>query len=245
MSAVKFESESAPVPRAERLKLLAGALLVCALGIWLITLGGIGMHRLDEGAMQLIFWGGLIAAIGIVVLGKAIKRTHKTQLTAAGWAAKEAYEARQQKRAAQRNADYTAKAFGVAILAFCIYWVSPVVDMFESKIAVYPISCTNWLAQYGACAADGWQAGNPTTFIVHVDQQLVVGVTEGALAPEKLFNCVVADRRNWSCNESPDKESTQYIMTSGTLSIVPGPYSWPLQLTYVSRFKWWTTKLGM
>jgi hypothetical protein len=57
---------------------------------------------------------------------------------------------------------------------------------------------------------------NPLTFIVHVDQQLVIYTTDNNPAPVRLHNCVVADRTNWSCSMFSDQTSPHVAMKDGT-----------------------------
>jgi hypothetical protein len=123
-----------------------------------------------------------------------------------------------------------------------VYSYSPIVDRFENRVAVYPIYCAVKISEPGACADNGERAANVTRYIAHIDQQDVVGVTENAPAPEKLFNCIVADVKNWVCTLEPAKDSTHAIMRKGIFSNDPPASPGLPEFRYTSRWNYLRVK---
>jgi hypothetical protein len=108
--------------------------------------------------------------------------------------------------------------------AAIFYFWTPVFDLLSGRITVYPESCIQ--DAKGACP---WKPEKQQTFIVHVDQQLVIATAEELPAPVKLHNCVVADVSHWTCALGPEKYSSTMTMKGGEYSA---------DGHYVSRFKW-------
>jgi hypothetical protein len=110
---------------------------------------------------------------------------------------------------------------GGAAIFYC--W-TPLSDSMSSRITVYPESCIQ--DARGACP---WKPDKQRTFVVHVEQQLIVATAEDLPAPVKLHNCVVADVSNWTCTVGPEKYSSTMTMKGGEYSA---------DGHYVSRLEW-------
>ena len=132
--------------------------------------------------------------------------------------------------------------FLIALLASGVYSYSPIVDRFENRVAVYPIYCAVKIPETGACADNGERAASVTRYIVHVDQQVVVGITENTPAPEKLFNCIVGDMKNWSCSLEPAKDSIRAVMRGGVFSNDPPSSPRLTGFHYTSRWNYLLVK---
>jgi len=126
----------------------------------------------------------------------------------------------------------TAIIFGLA------YFYDPIVDRFEKRVAVYPVYCFDKILENGACPKGAEHAANVTKYIVHIEQQFVIRLTEGAPEPKKLFNCVVADVKNWSCTLDPDEDSTRAVMRDGEFYYIPSPSPSLSELRYTSRWNY-------
>ena len=130
---------------------------------------------------------------------------------------------------------FTVLLFLAMFIFGIVYFYDPIVDSLEKRVAVYPVYCAKKVLATHGCAEDDIRAAKVTKYIVHMDQQVVVGLTDGAPEPRKLFNCVVADSKNWSCTLDPDKDSTRAVMRDGEFFNNP-PSPWLSDGRYTSRW---------
>jgi hypothetical protein len=238
MRAKQYETANLPIPPAIRRRNIVASAIFCVFGVLVILAN---WKRDGSDNLGLIIWGGLIVLLGVVALVISIKRTHEPQLPPAGKAAKTDDDGREALRARKRDAAFFRSAITIAVLTLIIYAIVPLSNAFQDRIAVYPIVCHQWSSDSKVCLKE--RADKVTTFTVKVPQQLVVGITEDAAEPDRLFNCTVADIKNWSCALSDEKFAPRLIMRDGNLA--RDGLTW-LQSgrRYTTRLKWWTTKLG-
>ena len=226
----RYESERIPISKANRGARLLVSLLSCAAGVALVVQAMPEKDATDRFA--LFAWGLIVLSAGLVFLFLSITRKYESRLTAAGEAAKVADNRK-------RDAASVSWMLGVGGIAVALYSVGPIADSFQGRIKAYPVRC-NQTAQ--PCPKGQEHAEVPISFIVHVDQQLVVSLAEDMTVPARLFNCVVADRRNWTCTLLPEKDSVRAVMRDGDFSY-DAPDSLLNGLRFTSRFQWWLQKL--
>jgi hypothetical protein len=241
MSTKKYDSASVPITRATRWRRITNRALVCVIGVAIIY-GALHGERTHNGDVLAIY-ALLALVVGILYLVRALRQTHELVLTEAGKAAKATdatTEARQFREGLQQ-----LKAFTVVVLVFAgvIWFAKSIINVVQGRTTVYSVHCAKWVDTEGSCVSGGEHTGEVTTFIVHVDQQLVVGLADDAPAPIRLFNCVVADTRNWSCFETAAAFSRQLVMRAGAFSYAQAPL-FSSDLHYSSRLHWWLTKIS-
>ncbi len=226
---ISHETEKVPVSKEKRQRQSLAAVALLGVGIWILVAG----HNRFDG----LLWGIAVSVLGCVFLALALRK-HEYQLTAASKVAIAAHNERSRKR----DAEIMSWVFWIGLIAFAIYCVDPIADAFQSRVKAYPVRCDKW--SYGATTCEGGveHAESPTTYMVHVEQQLVVSLSEEAAEPKRLFNCVVADRQNWTCTIDPEKDSLHAVMHNGNFYFEP-PNPYLAGLRYTSRFKWWVLKL--
>lgn len=231
-----YESENVSISRATRLKHIAATGAVSVLGITILVVNA--MAPPSDTKFASLFWGAVVTGLGLVFLVQSVKKTHERVPTAAGKAAIAVDAKITAQRAANRDAAVMKFVFWVAAIAGVIYSIDPIADLFANRITVYPVNCSTSVTETGKCANNGERVDNVTKYIVHVDQQLVVGLTENARAPIKLFNCVVADTRNWSCTFDPEKASVRLVMHDGNFSYDPPSRLAGTRFTSRWRYLW-------
>jgi hypothetical protein len=214
-----YETERVPVARTTRIQHIVVSSICIIAGLAIFVLNASAPPGPDKFAPE--FLGALLGGVGIFFLVYSIRKTHEPVLTESGRAAKAADDRIQSEKQAKREAAFWVFAFWAAVIAGIVYAYDPIVDQFEGRVAAYPIYCAVAVPETGACAKNGERAANVTKYIVHVDQQIVVGLTEKTTSREKLFNCVVADMRNWSCSLEPDRDSIHAVMSDGVFSYNP------------------------
>jgi hypothetical protein len=224
------ETEKVPVSKEKRQRQSLAAAALVGVGVWILVTG----HNRFDG----LFWGIAVSVLGCVFIVLAMRK-HEFQLTAAS----KAVIAAQDARSRRRDAAIMSWVFWIGLIAFAIYCIEPISDGLQGRIKAYPVRCDKW--SYGAATCEGGveHAESQTTYIVHVEQQLVVSLSEDATEPKRLFNCVVADRQNWTCTVDPEKNSLHAIMYGGNFYFDP-PNPYLAGLRYTSRLKWWVLKLG-
>lgn len=209
-----YETESVPISQKSKS-------VNIGIGITIIAVGALFFLQVfvvpAPEKSPFVFLGIFIGGFGVFSLVRSIRQTHERVITAAGKAA----IAAEKRIAAQHNSELWGWLFIAAVIAGAAYFFEPIADLFEHRIAVYPVFCSTSLTSTGACANHGEHVGDVTKYIVHVDQQLVVGLRKSAASPLKLFNCVVADRKNWSCSLQPEKDSERVVMHDGDFSYDP------------------------
>jgi hypothetical protein len=102
-------------------------------------------------------------------------------------------------------------------------------DFINKEVMVYPVSQTD----------KGLLPLKRINYKAIAKQQTVIYWTHGSKSPdEKLVNCVVRDRLNWS-GELKDG-SAKFAMVNGKFS-----QTYPLDknIRYVSKWKWWILKI--
>jgi hypothetical protein len=102
-------------------------------------------------------------------------------------------------------------------------------DFYNREVTVYPVSQTD----------KGLQPLDRRNYKIFAQSQTVIYWTHGSKSPaEKLANCVVRDRLNWS-GESKDG-SAKFAMVNGKFS-----QTYPLDknIRYVSKWRWWILKI--
>lgn len=233
-----YETELVPIPAKTKWLYICLSTIGAAFGFG-IFVNSVGTDSTDKAPG--VIWGLIIAALGVFFLVQSIRKTHERVITEAGKAAI-AVKAKADARArAENNAALMVFLFWVAVIAVGIYCIEPVMDMFGSRISAYPVICSTQVPGTDKCAANAERAGNAIKYIVHVDQQLVVGLAENAAAPMKLYNCVVADVKNWSCAISAEKDATRIAMRDGDFTYDPTAMYVP-GLRFVSRHEYLITK---
>jgi hypothetical protein len=193
--------------------------------VWLIWCVGCGVFGaifpFETGLKALGFIGAASCAVAAIFV---VRETTAWQLTDKGKLQKEAA-----RRAMGLAVEVTFRGLIILAAVICgMYWLYvPVGDAFAGRVTVYEETCT-----LSDCEKP--VVGNPLTFIVHVDQQLVIYTTDSAPAPLKLHNCVVADRTTWDCTVLTPLDSPHLTMKDGS-------YTDPNRLDNVrtvSRAKW-------
>jgi hypothetical protein len=234
-----YETERVPVARKTRFAHIIVS-CVCIVGGLLLFLPTIFDTYGSDVAVPRVY-GVLIGGLGIFFLIRSIRRTHEAVLTERGKAAKAVDDRIESARIAKRDAAFWTVAFWAVVIVGIIYAYDPIIDQFENRIAVYAIVCNASFSESGACRGRE-SAGNVTRYFVHVNEQTVVRLTEHATAPEKLFNCVVADRKNWKCSLGPDQGAVQATMRDGVFSYHSSAEdSWPT-VHFTSRWNYLLTK---
>ncbi len=236
-----YESEDVPLSReARRTNIGLGCVVtVFALAFLAQAIFARVSNKSDRAIY--VFYALLAVALGVYLLVRSIRRTHERVLTAAGKAARAADERAAAQRRAKHYAEFLWWVFIICGVALVVYCIEPIADVIQNRITVYPIYCSTTLTATGACANNGKRAHDVIKYIVHVDQQLVIGLTEKAPAPIKRYNCVVADRKNWSCTLWPEKDSLGLVMHDGSFSYDP-PETGFGRDRFVSRWEYLTTK---
>ena len=233
-----YETEPVPLPRKTKALYIGLSAALAALGTALFVNGQTGDQF--EKAAELI-WGFILAGGGLFLLVQSIRKTHHRVITAAGQAARTADAKIAVRRRAQRNADLLGWAFIAAVIAVALYCFEPIADLFAGRIAAYPVYCSTTRTDTGGCANDGERVHNVTKYIVHVDQQFVVALTEKVATPMKLYNCVVADKKNWTCTMQPEIDSERLVMHDGEFNYDP-PEMWIGAEHFTSRLEYLLTK---
>jgi hypothetical protein len=233
-----YEYELVPVnPRTRAQNIIVSSIGV-VVGALLIFIAPSYLARPGDGNITFHLWGLVTAGLGVFFLVRSIRRTHESVLTARGKGEKAADDRIESAKQAKRDAAVWTFAFWAAVIAGMAYSGDPIADLFEGRIAVYPVYCAGKVHETGECAKGDERAGNVTKYIVHVDQQIVVGLTENANTPQPLFNCVVADVGNWSCSINPEKDSIHALMRRGVFSYDPPSPSWMTEVSYTSRWNY-------
>jgi hypothetical protein len=238
MAAPQFESIEVPItPKAKwrNVGIWSGVSAFCGLLI-LTGYNANGENEHNGGVLAVFAAFGLV--YGLQRIARAILQKTERQLTKEGLiqqqAARDRYRAerRQQIQRGTEQFEFWAKtAIVVAVILLAIIWAwRPVADSFSSKVTVYPEHCVNFKKD-SQCMQGGWRPDAPTTYSVHTDQQLVVGLTDGEPAPHKLFNCVIADNSHWTCTAESNKYSDSFTLNGSDFSSSDGRH-------YVSRFTW-------
>jgi hypothetical protein len=233
----QYESIEVPIPRSKRVGKIVFGAIYCGAGALSITVAAIGIAKLDHDAIGPLVFGIVLLSLGAWYLVRAIRQTKEPQLTESGKAAKARDEAAEKEKAARRDAAFMGLVFWVAVVCLFIYGIGEVIDTLQSRIKVYPLDCVNWSEQTDSCEPNGWRVGNVTTYTVNIDQQLVIGITENSPRPVRLLNCVVADRRNWSCSGTSEGNPAHFTMRDGTFSVDSGADFYPSHTRYLSRLK--------
>jgi hypothetical protein len=237
-----YECELVPVNPKTRVQNIIVSSICVIVGALLIIIGPSLLVRPDPDNVAYQLWGFLVGGLGVYFLVRSIRRTQEPALTDRGKAAKAADQRIESAKQAKREAAFWTFTFWATVIAGMAYSFDPIADLFEGRIAVYPVYCAGKVYEAGECAKGDERAGNVTKYIVHVDQQIVVGLTENAITPQPLFNCVVADVRNWSCSINPEKDSIHALMHDGVFSYDPPPPSWVTEVTYTSRWNYLRAK---
>ncbi len=69
----------------------------------------------------------------------------------------------------------------------------------SNEKTVYIRVCGDKIEKGSGCK--NWKYLDPVTYTVNVDSQVVVKSTQGKPEIERLSNCAVRDRNNWSCTD--------------------------------------------
>jgi hypothetical protein len=237
-----YESEKVPIPWSKRRQEAVPGVICALIGLALFGISG----SMDPDAKGfVVIWGSVLGGVGVFYLIYAVSKTHTTTLTARGLAEKAADEAEAERRRASQNAALNSCLGTIGLLAciigLAIYCYGPLSDQLNSRITVYPISCSNWSTTATDKCLSGEQVMAETTYTVRVDQQLVVGINADAKDPLKLYNCVVADSQNWSCAASPAPGSMMLKMHDGKFSFDPVE-SGLESYHFTSRFRYFVEK---
>jgi hypothetical protein len=140
------------------------------------------------------------------------------------------------------NIDGATTAIMMCVARVATFWHSldPISNAFESKVVVYPIHCANPDISLKLCAKGQVRLDPRVTYTVHVAEQFVKARTDGVLEPDRLTNCAIADRKNWSCPE-PANQCTHLVMHDGQFTYEP-PFPDGGNAGFTSRLRYFYTK---
>lgn len=118
---------------------------------------------------------------------------------------------------------------GYILLIMVVLSLISCIDQFKNQVTVYSVSKTDI----------GLLPLNPTIYKVFPESQVVIYWIPDSNSPvEKLVNCVVRDRLNWS---------GEFKDGSGKFMMVKGEFfqTFPVDkdIHYISKWKWWILKL--
>lgn len=137
--------------------------------------------------------------------------------------------------------------FGFIILGLFLILIFKLFDwgFLKGEITEYPVQCEH-VVSLNQCKSPQFTL-NKTTYKILSNRQEVIYWSEVTKTPDKLSNCAVINRKNWSC-EYKDK-SAKLGFTDGKYWSITNPematpvgLDYDSKIYYVSRFQWLNLK---
>lgn len=107
----------------------------------------------------------------------------------------------------------------------------------DPEVTVYPVHCKDGMFIDGICYGYLLPLNKSVYKISYQNQSVIYWTPNIFEEPRRLYNCIVRNKNNWSCEYS-DK-SAKLIMINGKFSEEVKNNSFNNNDSYVSRLRWW------